>query len=67
MCRWGMKQEDQDGEGYIRKETGWLTNCSELADLLEGECKNKHGETWHRHIHLMNGRAARAQIFPPKP
>ena len=44
MCRWNMTQHDHLGEGYIRKETSWLTNCRELADLLTGVCTNKRGE-----------------------
>eukprot|EP00972_Heterocapsa_arctica_P097991 14457752-Heterocapsa_arctica.AAC.1 len=39
MCRWGMKATDQNGRiGYVKKETGWMTNSPELADALEGYC-----------------------------
>jgi len=39
MCRWSMTATDKrglQGSGYVRKETGWLTNNQTLADLLEG-------------------------------
>ena len=65
MCRWKMTQADAQGEGYIRKETGWLTNDESLAHLLGGVCTNMQGKTWHRHIHLRGGRARLAQVYPP--
>ena len=64
MCKFEMKQVDKDGEGYIRKETLWLTNCKEIAEELEGECKNLKGKELHRHIHLIGGRAKAAQVYP---
>ena len=39
MCRWEMMATDRrglQGTSYVRKETGWLTNSRELAELLEG-------------------------------
>jgi len=66
MCRWEMKAEDANGVGYVRKETEWLTNCPELAKVLEGVCSNNEGRTWHRHVHLVGGRAAAAAEYPPK-
>ena len=41
MCRWEMTQSDKDGPGYIRKETGWLTNSRELAELLQGTFESR--------------------------
>ena len=37
MCRWHMKSEGAQGEGYVRKQTKWLTNSKVLADILKGE------------------------------
>ena len=51
MCRWGMKAWDAQGEGYVRKETKWMTNCPTLAEELEKTCSNQDGKTWHRHVH----------------
>ena len=61
MCKWHMVSEDNQGVGYVRKETKWLTNSEELANVLDGECDGSH-----RHVHLVNGRARSAQVYPPK-
>ena len=67
MCCWDMMDSDELGEGYIRKETGWMTNCPELAAILEGVCSNVDGSReWHRHIHLKDGRTHRARVYPPE-
>ena len=55
------------GTGYVRKETGWMTNCDALAELLQGECSNQAGKApWHRHVHLIGGLARQAAVYPPK-
>ena len=61
MCRWEMIGEDATGVGYVRKETQFVTNSKILATLLEGHC-----EGGHRRVHLINGRAGFAQVYPPK-
>lgn len=70
MCRWDMRAEDKrglQGEGFVRKETGWVTNCPAIAEVLEGVCSNYDGSRpWHRHIHLIGGLAKAAQVYPPK-
>ena len=69
MCRWAMVATDRrglQGTGYVRKETGWMTNHPGLAQLLEGECTNNvPGKPWHRHIHLIRGLARPAARYPP--
>jgi hypothetical protein len=64
MCRWDMMATDGAGTSYVRKSTDWVTNSPVLAAILEGECSNKFG--WHRHVHLLNGRARHAQVYPPR-
>ena len=70
MCRWDMWATDKrglQGSGFVRKETGWLTNSPILARILEGRCSNVTGEReWHRHVHLIGGLAKAARIYPPK-
>ena len=68
MCRWSMRAEGARGEGFVRKDTGWLTNSPALRDILEGGCSNKGKpvKDWHRHVHLINGRARAAQVYPPR-
>ena len=66
MCRWGMKAKDHQGEGLVKKQTRWLTNSPVLAEALTGCCSNNLGKSWHRHVHLIDGRAKGAQVYPPK-
>ncbi|CAK0893991.1 unnamed protein product [Prorocentrum cordatum] len=36
MCRWHMQATDSNGKlGFVRKETGWLTNSELLAEILK--------------------------------
>ena len=47
MCRWGMQATDRrglQGTGYVRKETGWMTNHPELAAILKGEWQQLQGQ-----------------------
>lgn len=61
MCYWRMLAEDMQGVGHVRKETQYLTNSAELAKRLNQVCEGNH-----RHVHLINGRARQAQVYPPK-
>ncbi len=61
MCKWHMVAEDGEGVGYVRKETLWMTNSKILAEALGGQCAGEH-----RHVHLINGRARQAQVYPPR-
>eukprot|EP00972_Heterocapsa_arctica_P029135 4284297-Heterocapsa_arctica.AAC.1 len=65
MCRWHMKAADGQGEGFVRKETLWMTSSKEIADVLKGMCANFTGGPMHRHVHLIGGgRAAAAAEYP---
>ena len=68
MCHWHMTSTDEQGEALVKKETGWLTNSSELANILNVQCSNMLADKscWHRHVHLVNGRAKVAEQYPPK-
>ena len=72
MCRWGMKTEDAQGvSGYVRRETQWMTSIWEIAQVLKGQCANRTGGPWHRHVHLIGKssqgpRAELAAIYPQK-
>ena len=59
MCMFNMQQQDDQGIGYIKKETGFMTNAEAIAGRLSRRC-----EKGHRHIPLINGRAKRAEIYP---
>ena len=55
MCAFGMYQSTQDGLRFVKKATGFMTNAPRIAEALSRECSNDH-----EHVHLMNGRAKRA-------
>ena len=55
-----MKDEDNNGKGFVKKPTGFMTNACKIADSLEKDCTGDH-----RHIVLIGGgRARRAQVYP---
>ena len=58
-CAFGVLQEDSQGVGMIKKPTGFMTNACKIAEELNKECERKH-----THVHLMNGRAKRAEVYP---
>ena len=66
MCRWGMTARDNQGqEGFVRKNTRWLTSSQEIAEVLRGSCSNEKGGEQHRHVQLIGGgRAAAAAQYP---
>ena len=48
MCKWGMTATDRrglQGTGFVRKETGWMTNHPGLAKLFETECTKDRRST----------------------
>ncbi|CAE7854404.1 GIP [Symbiodinium necroappetens] len=68
-CKWEMQAEELQGlqgKGYVRKETGWLTNSAVLAERLAEPCGNETGGLWHRYVHLVGGIARGAAVYPPK-
>ena len=59
MCMFGMTQQDEQGMGFVKKSTGFMTNAWEIAGELSKKCSGDH-----RHITLLNGRAKRAEVYP---
>ena len=59
MCAFGMRARDRHGEGFAMKPTRFLTNSIEKAKALNKKCPGGH-----RHVHLMEGRARAAAIYP---
>ena len=52
MCAFGMIQEDELGEGLVKKPTAFMSNCKGVLDRLDRKCSADH-----RHILLVGGRA----------
>ena len=59
MCAFGMMSKDANGEGPVLKPTIFMTNSIEAQKALEKKCPGHS-----RHVHLMEGRAAAAQVYP---
>jgi len=61
MCRFGMMSTSAEGtEELVFKPTRFATNSRYLALALDKRCGKDHP-----HAHLMNHRAAAAQVYPP--
>ena len=59
MCDFGLTASDEFGEALVRKRTKMLTNSPEVARRVARKCTGDH-----RHVHLVGGRAKRAQLYP---
>jgi hypothetical protein len=55
MCRFGMQQKDENGEGHVKKRTMFMTNAEMSAGKLAQKCVGGH-----RHVNLINGRTKKA-------
>ena len=64
MCGFGMMSEDKDGRGLVRKATRIMTSSGEVLKRLNVRCSNEGGASRHRHVHLEQGRARQAQVYP---
>ena len=60
MCAFGMTSKDKEGEGPVLKPTVFMTNSSEVKKELSQKCRG-----CPRHVHLVEGRASAAQVYPP--
>ena len=64
MCAFGMKSSDSHGDGLVYKPTGWMSNSPCILQELNKQCTNRLGGEQHRHVHLVDGRARQAAIYP---
>ena len=61
MCRWSLKARgSNDKVEFMRKQTRWLTSSKEIAEVLRGDGRWKHGR---RHVH-MTGKSETASEYP---
>ena len=61
MCAYGMTSTDSNGDGPVLKPTKFMTNSDHIAQQLSHRCPGHP-----RHVQLINGRAAAAQVYPPE-
>ena len=61
LCQFGMMSKDEEGWGHAKKPTRFMTNSVEMYKTLNRKCKGEH-----RHVHLIDGRAKAAEVYPKK-
>ena len=61
MCCFGLSALDSEGPGLVRKSTRLATNSPYMARKLQRSCSGDH-----RHVHLLEGRAAAAAKYTPE-
>jgi hypothetical protein len=67
MCQYGMTATDVAGHiGHVFKPTTWMSPSIHMLAQLSKRCTRRGGGETHRHVHLINGWAASAAIYPPK-
>ena len=59
MCRFGMKSEDEQGVGLVKKPTTMMTNSLEVHRELDKQCIGGH-----RHVQLLGGKAKACAVYP---
>ena len=64
MCAFGMTAKDEQGEGLVQKATRVMSSSDEVIKQVTLQCSNRGGGRIHRHVHLIQGRAKYAQVYP---
>ena len=64
MCAFGMTSSDKDGEAPVKKGTRIISSSEEVLKRISRRCSNETDEIKHRHVHLIQGRAKAAQVYP---
>jgi hypothetical protein len=65
MCACGMSiHAKRKGSGLVYKDTKWVTNSPEIAEVLDQHCRNRRGGPIHRHVALIGGLAKLAEAYP---
>ena len=59
QCEYGLRASDSLGDAPAKKTTKLITNMSMASVTLARRCSGQH-----RHVHLVNGRAAAAEVYP---
>ena len=64
MFAFGMTSTDEQGEAPVKKGTRLMSSSGEFLKRVDRKCSNGGGGTQHRHVHLIQGRAKAAQVYP---
>jgi hypothetical protein len=64
MCAFGMTSEDKQGVDLVHKATRLMSSSEEILKRMNMRCSNELGGKQRRHVHLEQGRARQAQVYP---
>lgn len=64
MCAFGMTSTDRYGEDLVHKATRLMSSLEELLKRMNTRCSDEEGGERHRHVHLVQGRARLARVYP---
>ena len=64
MCAFGMTSTDEQGEAPVKKGTRLMSSSGEILKRVDRKWSNGSGGTPHWHVHLIQGRAKAAQVYP---
>ena len=59
-----MTSTDEQGVAPVKKGTRLMSSSGEILKRVDRKCSNGNGGTPHRHVHLIQGRAKAAQVYP---
>ena len=64
MCAFGMTAQDEQCKGLVQKATRVMSSSDKIIKQVGLQCFNRGGGAHHRHVHLIQGRAKYAQVYP---
>ena len=59
-----MVSEDEKGEAPVKKGHCLMSSSGEVLKRVDRRCSNEVGQGSYRHVHLIQGRAKAAQVYP---
>ena len=64
MCGFGLVAEDKKVEALVEKGTRVMSSLGEVLKPVDRRCSSEVGQDPRRHVHLIQGRAGQAQVYP---
>ena len=64
MCAFGMVAEDEKGKAPVKNGIRLMSLSGEVLKRVGRRCSNEVGQNPHRHVHIIQGRAKAAQVYP---
>ena len=67
QCCFGLMSQDEEGDGFAQKPTGFMSNCEEILEEVEQVCPNRlydDSRYHHRHVELLNHKSKPLERYP---